>query len=92
MQDLFLKITEKEAGQQLAEGVVLAHSAKVIEIQDMDYEINELGDKSRKDIEAYNVSLVEDLIICKDTVKWVMMMMINLTDLTEKLAICTIPS
>ena len=26
LQDLFLKVTEKEAGQQLAEGVVLAHS------------------------------------------------------------------
>ena len=43
MQDLFLKVTEKEAGQQLAEGVALAHSAQVMEIQDMDYEINELG-------------------------------------------------
>ena len=38
-----MKVTEKEAGQQLAEGVVLAHSAQVMEIQDMDYEINELG-------------------------------------------------
>ena len=28
LQDLFLKVTEKEAGQQLAEGVALAHSAK----------------------------------------------------------------
>ena len=27
LQDLFLKVTEKESGQQLAEGVVLAHSA-----------------------------------------------------------------
>ena len=43
MQDLFLKVTEKEAGQQLAEGVVLACSAQVMEIQDMDYERNELG-------------------------------------------------
>ena len=43
LQDLFLKVTEKEAGQQLAEGVVLAHSAQIMEIQDMDYEINELG-------------------------------------------------
>ena len=43
MQDLFLKVTEKEAGQQLAEGVALAHPAQVMEIQDMDYEINELG-------------------------------------------------
>ena len=43
MQDLFLKVTEKEAGQQLAEGVALARSAQVMEIQDMDYEINELG-------------------------------------------------
>ena len=41
-QDPFLKVTEKEAGQQLAEGVVLAHSAQVMEIQDMNYEINEL--------------------------------------------------
>ena len=30
-------------GQQLAEGVALARSAQVMEIQDMDYEINELG-------------------------------------------------
>ena len=38
-----MKVTEKEAGQQLAEGVALARSAQVMEIQDMDYEINELG-------------------------------------------------
>ena len=43
LQDLFLKVTEKEAGQQLAEGVALAHSAQIMEIQDMDYGINELG-------------------------------------------------
>ena len=43
LQDLFLKVTEKEAGQQLAEGVALASSAQVIEIQDTDLEINELG-------------------------------------------------
>ena len=43
LQDLFLKVTEKEAGQQLAEGVALACSAQVMEIQDMDYEITELG-------------------------------------------------
>ena len=43
LKDLFLKVTEKEAGQQLVEGVVLACSAQVMEIQDMDYEINELG-------------------------------------------------
>ena len=48
MQDLFLKVTEKEAGQQLAEGVALAHSAQVMEIQDMDYEINELGGQTKK--------------------------------------------
>ena len=30
-------------GQQLAEGVALAHSAQVMEIQDMGYEVNELG-------------------------------------------------
>ena len=47
MQDLFLKVTEKEAGQQLAEGVALARSAQVMEIQDMDYEINELGQIKR---------------------------------------------
>ena len=77
LQDLFLKVTEKEAGQQLAEGVVLAHSTQVMEIQDMDYEINELGDKPRRDVEVYSVGLAEDLIICKETVKWVVMMMIN---------------
>ena len=43
-----MKVTEKEAGQQLAEGVVLAHSAQVMEIQDMDYEINELGGQIKK--------------------------------------------
>ena len=30
---LFLKVTEKEAGQQLSEGVALARSAQVMEIQ-----------------------------------------------------------
>ena len=43
-----MKVTEKEAGQQLAEGVALAHSAQVMEIQDMDYEINELGGQTKK--------------------------------------------
>ena len=43
-----MKVTEKEAGQQLAEGVGLAHSAQVMEIQDMDYEINELGGQLMK--------------------------------------------
>ena len=38
-----MKVTEKEVGQQLAEGVALAHSAQVMEIQDMGYEVNELG-------------------------------------------------
>ena len=38
-----MKVTEKEAGQQLAEGVALAHSAQIMENQDMDYEINGLG-------------------------------------------------
>ena len=40
LQDLFLKVAEKEAGQQLAEGVALAHSTQIMEIQDIDYEIN----------------------------------------------------
>ena len=48
LQDLFLKVTEKEAGQQLAEGVALAHSAQIMEIQDMDYDINELGGQTKK--------------------------------------------
>ena len=82
--DLFLKVTEKEAGQQLAEGVLLAHSAQVMEIQDMDYEINELGEQTRRDIEVYIVGPVEDWIICKETVKWVMMMMINQMDPDQK--------
>ena len=43
-----MKVTEKEAGQQLAEGVALAHSAQIMEIQDMDYEINELGGQTKK--------------------------------------------
>ena len=59
MQDLFLKVTEKEAGQQLAEGVALARSAQVMEIQDMDYEINELG-QIKKGYRGYNVGLAED--------------------------------
>ena len=48
MQDLFLKVTEKEAGQQLAESVALAHSTQVMEIQDTDFEINELGGQAKK--------------------------------------------
>ena len=48
MQDLFLKVTEKEAGQQLAEGVALACSTQVMEIQDTDFEINELGGQAKK--------------------------------------------
>ena len=43
LQDLFLKVTEKEVGQQLADAVALACSAQVMEIQDMGYEVNELG-------------------------------------------------
>ena len=34
LQDLFLKVTEKDAGQQLVEGVALAHSAQVMDIKD----------------------------------------------------------
>ena len=48
LQDLILKVTEKEAGQQLAEGIALACSAQVMEIQDTDYEINELGGQTKK--------------------------------------------
>ena len=70
-----MKVTEKEAGQQLAEGVALAHSTQVMEIQDIDYEINEFGDKPRRDVEVYSVGPVEDLIICREIVKQVMMMM-----------------
>ena len=76
-------------GQQLAEGVALARSAQVMEIQDMGYEVNELG-QSRRDIEVYNVGLAEEQIIYRETVNWVMMMMINLMDMTEKLVTCTI--
>ena len=43
-----MKVTEKEAGQQLAEGVALARSTQVMEIQDIDYEINELGGQTKK--------------------------------------------
>ena len=43
-----MKVTEKEAGQQLVEGVALAHSAQIMEFQDMDYEINELGGQTKK--------------------------------------------
>ena len=48
LQDLFLKVTEKEAGQKLAEGVALACSTQIMEIQDTDYEINELGGQTKK--------------------------------------------
>ena len=44
-----MKVTEKKAGQQLAEGVALAHSAQVMEIQDNDYEINELEGQTKKE-------------------------------------------
>ena len=43
-----MKVTEKEAGQQLVEGVALACSAQVMEIQDTDFEINELGGQTKK--------------------------------------------
>ena len=43
-----MKVTEKEAGQQLAEGVALVRSAQVMEIQGIDYEINELGGQTKK--------------------------------------------
>ena len=43
-----MKVTEKEAGQQLAEGVALACSTQVMEIQDTDFEINELGGQTKK--------------------------------------------
>ena len=47
------------------------------------------GDKPKKDIEDYSVGPVEDLIICKEIVKQVMMMtMINQMGLTQKLVIC----
>ena len=49
----------------------------------MDYEINELGGTNQEgDIEVYSVGPVEDWIICEETVKWVVMMMINQMDLT----------
>ena len=49
LQDLFLKVTGQQlAGQQLAEGVALAQSTQVMEIQDMDYEINELRGQTKK--------------------------------------------
>ena len=43
-----MKVIEKEAGQQPAEGVALARSAQIMEIQDTDYEINELGGQIKK--------------------------------------------
>ena len=91
MQDLFLKVTEKEAGQQLAEGVALAHSAQVMEIQDMDYEINELGQikKGHRGLQCWSCRGLDPL---QEIVKWVVMMMINSMDLIERLVICAIPS
>ena len=48
LQDLFLKVTGKEVGQQLTERVALACSAWVMEIQDIDPEVNELGGQTKK--------------------------------------------
>ena len=75
LQDLFLKVTGKEAGQQLAKGIALACSAQVMEVQDVDPEINELGGQIKKGIEACNVGPVGDMIMYKEIVKLVMMMM-----------------
>ena len=87
MQDLFLKMTGKEAGQQVTEGVALAHSAQVMEIQDIDPEVNWV-DKPKRGIEVCNVGPVEDMITYKETVRLVMMMMVNkLMVLIERLAI-----
>ena len=41
-------MTGKEAGQQLTEGVPLAHSAQVMEIQDTDHEVNELDGQTKE--------------------------------------------
>ena len=46
-------------------------------------------DKSRRDIEVYNAGLVEEQTISREIVNWVMTMMINLMDMTEKLVTCT---
>ena len=48
LQDLFLKVTGKEAGHKLAEGVALVRSAQIMEIQDTDPEVNELGGQTKK--------------------------------------------
>ena len=48
LQDLFHKVMGKEAGQQLAEGVALAHSAQIMEIQDTDPEVNELDGQTKR--------------------------------------------
>ena len=85
-----MKVTEKESGQQLVEGVALAHSTQVMEIQDTNFEINELGDKPRRDIEIYSVGPVEGLIIYRETIKQEVMMMINQMDLIEKSVVCII--
>ena len=77
-------MTGKEAGQQLAKGIALACSAQVMQIQDIDPEVNELGGQTKK---VCSAGLVEDMITYKETVRLVMMVMVNkLMALIERLA------
>ena len=79
-----MKVTEKEAGQQLAKGVALAHSAQIMEIQDDGYEINELG-QLRKGCRGLQCWSCGGFDTYKKIVKQDMMMMIiNQMDLIEK--------
>ena len=81
-------MTGKQAGQQLAEGVALAHSARVMEIQDIDPEVNELGGQTRKGHRGLQCWSCGDMITYKEAVRLVMMMMVNkLMALIERLAI-----
>ena len=90
MQDLFLKVTEKEAGQQLAEGVALACSTQVMEIQDTDLEINELGGQAKKGHRGLQCWSCGGFDHLQRDCKTGMMMMINQMDLIEKSVICII--
>ena len=60
MQDLFLKVTEKETGQQLAEGGALARSAQVIEVQDMDCELGKIK-KGHKGLQCWSCGGLDHL-------------------------------
>ena len=74
LQNLFLKVTGKEAGQQLTEAVTLAHSAWIMEIQDTDPEVNELGGQTKKGHRGFQCWYCGGYDPYKEIVKLEMMM------------------